>query len=378
MNIQNKEAEFENAVSPLSLRKVGSRLRNLNWTVAKLRRVLMVGGVLIVAVATGYAWLSGGRYISTDNAYIQAPKLLVSTDVSGLVADVRVHDGQAVKTGDILFTVDDKPFRIAVDNAKAQLDQAALNIQSMKEDYQRLLSDAAAQQSQVELAKATYDRTAALVKTGATTAANFDRARFTLNSARSQYKSLQDQAKVLLSKLGGDPDVKVTQHPAYLQAKAALEEMQRQLDHTVVRAPFDGIVTQVDHLQPGTYLVASTASLTNTGAVALIGTDELWIDANFKETDLTYAHEGDPAEITVDAYPGRTWKGRIASISPASGAEFSILPAQNASGNWVKVVQRIPVRIAIEQQPDAPKLRAGMSTYVTVDTGHKRSISELW
>jgi membrane fusion protein (multidrug efflux system) len=166
--------------------------------------------------------------------------------------------------------------------------------------------------------------------------------------------------------LGGDPNFTVSKHPAYEQAKAQVDEAQRQVDHTVVRAPFNGIVTHVDQLQPGVYLVASTAALTNTGAVALVATDDIWIEANFKETVLTWVKPGDSVEISVDSYPDRSWTGKVKSIAPASGAEFSVLPAQNTSGNWVKVVQRIPVRIAVERKPSGPPLRSGMSAVLSL------------
>ncbi|HEY7548393.1 MAG TPA: HlyD family secretion protein, partial [Hyphomicrobiaceae bacterium] len=306
------------------------------------------------------------------------PKLMVSSDVSGLVSEVLVHEGQAVRKGDVLFRIDPRQFQIALDNAKAQLAQTALNLQAMKEDYRRMLSDAASQAAQVELAQKNYDRAVDLSKKGIASVQSFDQARSALDAALKQQQSLCEQAKVQLAKMGGKADFAVTEHPAYLQAKAQLDEAQRQLDHSVVRAPLNGIVTQVDQLQPGVYLVSATAALTNNGAVALVSTDDVWIDANFKETDLTWVKPGDIVEISVDTYPGRTWKGRVKSIAPASGAEFSILPAQNASGNWVKVVQRIPVRIAVERRDGDPPLRAGMSAYVTIDTGHQRSLSELW
>ena len=245
-------------------------------------------------------------------------------------------------------------FQIALDNAKAQLAQTALNLQSMKEDYQRMLCDAAAQAAQVELAQKTFDRAADLMQRGVTSAQIFDQARTALDAALKQQQSLREQAKVQLAKLGGDPNFTVTEHPTYLQAKAQLDESQRQLDHSTIRAPFDGVVTQVDQLQPGVYLVAATAALTNTGAVALVATDDVWIDANFKETDLTWVKPGENVEISVDTYPGKSWTGRVKTISPASGAEFSILPAQNSSGNWVKVVQRIPVRITVDRKADDP------------------------
>ncbi len=371
MNVHPRATEFDPALE-------GTRRPKFVLPKLDLGRVLMIGGVVVVALVAAVLWMSGGRYVSTDNAYIRAPKLMVATDISGVVSHVDVREGQAVQKGDILFGIDPAPFRIAVENTKAQLAQTVLNLESMKQDYKRMLSDIAAQQSQVELAKVTNDRAASLIKTGSTTAVNFDQARYAYNAAQSQHQSLEEQAKVLLSKLGGNPDAPVTLHPSYLQTKATADEAQRQLDHTVIRAPFDGIVTQVDQLQPGAYMVAATAGMSSSGAVALVGTGEMWIDANFKETDLTWARAGNAVEVSVDTYPGLVWTGQIASISPASGSEFSILPAQNSSGNWVKVVQRIPVRIVLDQKKDGPALRAGMSVNATIDTGHKRTLSEIW
>jgi membrane fusion protein (multidrug efflux system) len=372
MNFQLPKAAFEPAAD------IRLRFRKLPMTRQGLRKPLMVGVPLLIAMVAFFAWYTGGRYVSTDNAYIHAPKLMVSADVSGIVSDVLVHEGQYVHKDDVLFRIDPRQFQIALDNAKAQLAQTELNLQSMKEDYQRMLSDAAAQAAQVELAQKTFDRASDLMQRGVTSAQTFDQARTALDAALKQQQSLREQAKVLLAKLGGDPNFTVTKHPAYLQAKAQLDEAQRQLDHSVIRAPFNGVVTQVDQLQPGVYLVAATAALTNTGAVALVATDDVWIDANFKETDLTWVKPGENVEIRVDTYPGRTWTGRVKTIAPASGAEFSILPAQNSSGNWVKVVQRIPVRVTVERRDGDPPLRTGMSTYVTIDTGHRRSLAELW
>lgn len=377
MNAQPPQSNFEDQVTPHAFRSA-MRQRVSMLGPAQIRRILMLGGVAVVAVVGLVAWLMGGRYVETDNAYVRAPKLVVSSKVSGTVTEVRVHEGEKVKKGDVLFVLDQTAFRIALDNAKAQLAQAALNVESMKQDYQRMLSDIAAQQSQMRLAEATFDRAAALMKTGTTTAAAFDQARFALNAAQSQNQSLNEQAKVLLAKLGGKPDLPAAEHPAYLQAKAQLDEAQRQFDLTTITAPFDGIVTQVDHLQPGQYLAAATAGLSGTGAVALVGTGQLWVDANFKETDLTFVRPGNPVTIKVDAFPGVKITGRVESIAPASGAEFSVIPAQNASGNWVKVVQRIPVRIALDRKADAPVLRAGMSVIADIDTGKRRSLADLW
>jgi membrane fusion protein (multidrug efflux system) len=361
------------------------RTREIERTIARslgrkrtLRLLLMVGGILIVLVAAVTFWLRGGRYVSADDAYVRAAKLMVSTDVSGIVTEVDVREGQAVTAGDVLFRIDPRQFQIALDNAKAQLQQTALGIEAMKQDYKRMQEDIQAQQAQVELDQANFDRYAVLVKSDSISKANYDQTRFALAGDKRKLESLKQQAEVQLARLGGNPDVAVTEHPQYQQAKAQVDEAQRQLDHTVVRAPFNGIVTQVDTLQPGTYLVSQTAALTNTGAVGLVSTDNVWVDAHVKETDLTHVKPGDPVGIFVDTYPSRVWSGTVESISPASGAEFSILPAQNASGNWVKVVQRISVRIRVDRKPEDPVLRAGMSVTVDIDTGHRRSLSELF
>lgn len=343
-----------------------------------LRALLMLGGIFAVVVAGGDFWLRGGRYVESDDSYVQAPKLMVSTDISGLVTSVDVHQGQKVETGDVLFRVDPAQYQIALDSAKAQLAATKFTLLAAQQDYQRLQSDIGVQQAQVGLAQVTYDRANSLVRSDYTSRATFDQARFGLDAAQKTLASLQQQAQVALIRLGGNATTPVEQLPQYLQAKAQVDEDQRQLDHTIVRAPFAGIVTEVDSLQPGTFLVAQTAALTNTGAVGLVGTGDVWIDTNVKETDLTYVKVGDPVEVTVDAYSNHVWHGRVASIYPTSGAEFSILPAQNSSGNWVKVVQRLTLRVDLVRHPDDPQLRPGMSATVSIDTGHQRKVADLW
>jgi membrane fusion protein (multidrug efflux system) len=241
-----------------------------------------------------------------------------------------------------------------------------------------MLSNVTAQQAQVALDQVTNDRYAELVKGDNVSRALYDQARFTLQLDQSKLTSLQHQTEVQLAKLGGNPDIPVAEHPLYRQAKAQVDEAQRQLDHTSVHAPFSGTATQVDALQPGTYVVSQTAALTGTGAIALVSTDQTWVTAQMKETDLTYVRPGNHVDVSVDTYPGQLWSGTVQSVSPASGSEFSVLPAQNSSGNWVKVVQRIPVRITIEHQPGSPALRSGMSVYVDIDTGHRRSLADLF
>ena len=341
-------------------------------------RALMLMGVVAVVVGGAVFWLSGGRYISTDDALVDANKLMVSTDVSGVVSEVDVKEGQAVHKGDVLFRLDPKPFQIALDSAQSKMAESALTIKSMEQDYQRMLSDIQAQRAQVELADTTLKRQSALLRIGGTAQQNVDQAQATLHTTESQTTSLQQQAEVQLAKLGGRIGAPLESHPDYMQAKAARDEGQRQLDHTVVKAPYDGTVTQVSSLQPGAMIISSLAAFMPTSAVALVSDGAKWVTANLKETDLTYVHPGQPAKITIDSFPNQVWHGKVLAIAPATGAQFSVLPAENSSGNWVKVVQRLPVRIAFDPDQDISMVRAGMSTNVEIDTNHKRKLSDLF
>jgi membrane fusion protein (multidrug efflux system) len=343
-----------------------------------LGRVLMIAGVIAVVIGGFVFWLTGGRYVSADDAYIEANKLMVSTDVSGLVLSVDVKEGQMVHKGDVLFKLDPKPFEIALANAKSQLAQSVLNIHSMEQDYKRMLSDIEAERAQGHLAQTNYDRQQALVKIGGTAQSNVDQAQAQLGTSSAQIASLRQQAQVQLAKLGGAVGIPVEQHPEYLQAQAAVDEAQRQLDHTVVRAPFDGVVTQVASLQPGAMIVSSLAAFVPTSAVGLVSNSDKWVLANLKETDLTYVHPGQEVDIDIDTFPGRTFHGSVVAIAPATGSTFSVLPSQNSSANWVKVVQRLPVKIAFDPKEDTSMVRAGMSVTVEIDTGHKRKLSDLF
>ena len=336
-----------------------------------LRPALMLGGIVVVAVGSAWWWLQGGRTIGIDDAYVRAAKLAITDDISGIVGEVAVKEGQHVKKGDLLLHLRDRQVQIALAGAKANLAQTALALEAMKRDYVRMLRDVDVKSAQVQADQASFDRYANLVKGGGVTRAEYDDARFKLAADKASLDSLKQQADVQLSRLGGNADVDVTTMPEYLLAQSRIDEQQRQLDHTKVYAPFDGIVTNVDATQPGMYLTVGTA------AFGLISDERVWVEANPKETDLTYVKPGDPVTVTVDTYPGRAWHGSVESIAPASASEFSVLPAQNSSGNWVKVVQRLPVRIKVDRAPGDPALRAGMSVIAEIDTGHMRHFSDL-
>jgi membrane fusion protein, multidrug efflux system len=336
-----------------------------------LRPILMLGGIAVVAIGAATWWLLSGTVVSIENAYVRAGKLSVATDVSGIVQEVDVREGEHVRKDQVLFRLDPRQFQIALAGAKANLTQVALSMEAAKRDYRRMLRDVDAKMAQVQSDQADFERFANLVKGGGVTRAEYDAARFKLAADKAALESLKVQAEVQLARLGGDADIDVARTPEYMKAQAQVDEAQRQLDHTVVHAPFDAITSQVEQIQPGTYLAASAA------AFGLVSTENVWIEANPKETELTHVKPGDPVHFTVDTYPGRTWTGTVQSIAPNSGSEFSILPAQNSSGNWVKVVQRIPLRVHIDRHPGDPELRAGMSVVVDIDTGHVRHLSDL-
>ncbi|MDR3528809.1 MAG: HlyD family secretion protein [Rhizomicrobium sp.] len=338
----------------------------------RFRRVLMIGGVAVVAVVALSAWLSAGRYVGTDDSYVRAAKLMVSPDISGLVKTVDVHEGQHVKQGQVLFTIDPHPFEIAVANTKAALDAARLDVLSSESAYQSLVAQVAAQQSQVKLAQSTYNRYLALAHSNAIAPQTLDQAHMTLTSAQANLAAVQQNATTQLDKILGNPNLPPERAPAYMQAKAAYDEAQRQLSHTVVRAPFEGDVAEVDSLQPGTLVISALSSFSTTSAVGLVSNSNLWIEANMKETDLTHVRVGQPVDVTVDTYPDQTWKCHVDAISRASASAFSALPSENASSNWVKVVQRIPLRVVCDTKPSDPPLRAGMSAVVSIDTGMRR------
>jgi membrane fusion protein (multidrug efflux system) len=368
--LENSMSAVDNSVSTYQASKQGW-LAGLWADKARLRRVLMYWGVGIFLAIAGIVYLISGRYVTSDDSYVHANKLMVSTDVSGLVQSVDVREGRQVKKGQVLFTLDPKPFEIALENAKANLASTVQDVESTRAQYRAAVGQIAAQQAQLNVNQQTYVRYQALAKQNAIAAMQVDTQRAAVLSASATLASLQQAAATQLAKLNGNPNLPAEQTPSYLKAKAAVDEAQRQLDHTTVRAPFDGTVGEVDSLQPGTLVISAMSAFTTTSAVGLIGKDT-WISSDMKETDLTHVHPGAPVSIAVDTYPGCKWEGHVDSVSAGSDSSFSALPAENASGNWVKVVQRIPVRIAIDKSECDRPLRAGMSTVINIDTGKRR------
>ncbi len=330
--------------------------------------LLVVVPVLIVAGAL-FAYVHAGRYVSTDNAYVKAHIVNIAAEVSGTIAEVLVEENDRLGAGTPLLRLRQAPFRIALQRAEATLAQAESEVTADQQAYRQALAEIALHQAAADFARAQYARQEGLRKSNLGTLEALDTAKYTLDAAEQEIAVAQQQAATLLARLNGNADAPVTEHPRYRQALAELQQARLDLQHAEVHAPFSGVVTQ--RPEPGDYVERGQPIM------AIVADQGMWVEANFKETQLTFIEPGQPAEIKIDSYPGRRWRGRVASISEATGAEFALLPPQNATGNWVKVVQRIPVRIEIEPGAGMPRLRAGMSSTVTVDTRHDRTWRDL-
>ena len=329
------------------------------------RRLLMWGVPLLIVLAGGYMYLTGGRYVSTDDAYVKSGMVTISADVAGRVTDIAVKDSQRVRKGDVLFRLDDRSYRFALDRAEANLAQVRLQIEQLRASYRQKRSELQAAKDTLDFQGRQFERSRALVGNKTVSEAQFDQARQAVQAAWQAVAAIEQQIAGILASLGGNAEIATDKHPLVLQAQAQLDQARLDFDRATVRAPIDGIVSRVESLQVGQYLNVGTA------AFALV-TARVWIEANFKETELTHMAVGNAATVTIDSYPGMTLTAHIESIGAATGSEFSILPPQNATGNWVKVTQRLPVRIAIDADDPARPLRAGMSATVEVDTRHRR------
>ncbi|MCO5090839.1 HlyD family secretion protein [Bosea sp. (in: a-proteobacteria)] len=331
-------------------------------------RRLLFSLMPIALIAGGYTYVTGGQVMTTDNAYVQADILGISTDVAGVVGEIDVRDNQEVKAGDVLFRLDDRPFRFALERADAQLGVVGNDLEALKASYKGMQGQIEQGHTDIAFYETAFKRQQDLATKSVASQATFDQARHDLDGARLKLAQLESQLSGIAASLNGKPDAPVAEHPRYRDAVAARAEAERQLDHTTVRAPMNGIVTNVPSLQKGQYLEAATS------AFSLVSTGHAWIQANPKETELTWVKPGQTARIHVDTYPGVVWTGTVDSISPASAASFSLLPAQNTSGNWVKVVQRIAMRVKIDTPAEGPQLRSGMSVTLEIDTGHARGL----
>jgi membrane fusion protein (multidrug efflux system) len=332
----------------------------------RLRTILLMGLPLLAVIVGSIVYLMGGRYISTDNAYVGAQKVLITPDISGKVINVAVREGQRVKPGDVLLTLDPQPYQLALDQAQAKLATARSDFDKAKANLGSLNTLVDLAQKNADLKQRDVDRKTKLAASQAGSAADVDTAMAGMVTAQLQAQFTLQQRDTTLSSLLGNPNLPLEQFPEYAQAKAALDQAQRDLDHTTLRAPIAGTATQVDNIQLGRFVAAG-------GPILSVVDDEApWVDANPKETDITYLRVGQKATLDVDSFPDHTFKGTVVAVSPGTGAQFSILPAQNATGNWVKVVQRVPLRIAFDKGEDVHLLRSGMSVNVAIDTGHSR------
>ena len=335
-------------------------------------RFVLLIVVPLIALALGFVWwLNGGRYVTTDNSYVGAQKVLITPQVTGSIVAVHVVEGQKVKAGDPLFDIDPEPYRIALALAKGRLDSAKVAFANLKSSYVSNADQIKMGEDAVKVRQSDYDRKNELSARGSGTNVDRDTALAALIQAKQILEFVRNQQASTMVKLGGSLDASIDNFPEYIQAKAGVEDAERNLRNTKVLAPIDGVATQVTQIELGRVAPAGQP------VFAVVADKGLWVDANPKESDMTYVREGLPATVTVDAFPGRVWNGKICSIAPGTGAQFSILPPQNASGNWVKVVQRVPLRFCFGPDEDTSNLRAGMSAYLSIDTGRVRTVKGL-
>lgn len=335
--------------------------RGWRWSPRALRVTLLAAGPAVLIVA-GIIYTSiSGRTVSTDNAYLKANRVQISADIAGRVVAVAVGENAVVAQGDVLFRLDDEPFLIAVAGAEAELNQVIADLEARKARYASSQAALARAESDLDFAEREFERRESLAANKVASAAQLDVARQEHERARQEVAEIREEHHALLAELGGDAAAPVTAHARYAMAKAALDRARLDLTHTVVRAPADGVVAQVAQFRPGDYVRPGVP------VFALVESAALWVEANLKETQLAEIRIGQPARVRVVAFPGYVWQARVESFSAGTGSEFSLLPPQNATGNWVKVTQRVPVRLVLERQADEPPLRLGMSAKVEID-----------
>ena len=334
-----------------------------------LKRTVFLIVIPLLAICVGlYLYAAGGRYVSTDNAYVKANVIIISPEVSGRVTSVLVVDNQAVEANDVLLQIDSSPLEITLNRARAQMAVIRTELESLRADYGETVVQAQLAEDKVRYLNRRYKRQQKLLKQGLSSEEKHDEAKHDLQVARREVQIIEQRVQQVLAQLAGNERLPVDQHPRYLTAQTTYDQVAVDLKATTIRAPASGIVSNMK-LQVGEYALAGKPIF------SLIENQPIWIEANLKETQLTHILPGQQATIVADAYPDKIWESVVSSIAPATGAEFSILPPQNASGNWVKVVQRIPINLVITDQAGGPQLRAGMTVSVRIDTRRKRELS---
>ncbi|SON57103.1 p-hydroxybenzoic acid efflux pump subunit AaeA [Hartmannibacter diazotrophicus] len=337
---------------------------------SRLRWPLMLAVPLLIVVGGGYVWATSGRYESTDNAYVKHDIVSIGPDISGRIDEVPVHENQQVKAGDILFRIDDDQYKLALEEKNAALAAARLQVQQLQAAWRNANSAEKEAQETLAYQQTVMDRQQQLLSNGTASRATYDASQHDLETAKQALVQSQQAVDSARAALGGNPDIAVDEHPLVLQAIAARDKAQLDLKHTVVRAPADGIVSEVGVLKVGQYVSEGETT------VSLVETDNVWVEANFKETQLTHMKPGDKVTLDFDAFPSKDITGTVQSLGAGTGSVFSILPAQNATGNWVKVVQRVPVRISIDDDNVKQVLASGLSSTVDVDTGWQRPLPQ--
>lgn len=342
-------------------RRLGRRLGRL---------LLLALGPIALLVAGGYTYVTSGRYVTTENAYVKMDKIAISADVSGPVAYVGARENQIVEPGAVLFQLDPARYRIALARKDAEFQTARSEVEALRAVARQKAAELQLARHDVTFFEAQFKRTDGLKRRGHATQAEFDRALRDHRVALQKVEAIKQDIAGVTASLGGDAEIPTERHPKVLEALAERDRAALDLARTTVVAPQAGIVSNIS-LQAGEHVEAGQP------VFSIVVSDPLWIEANLKETDLTYVRENQEAKVEIDAYPNRVWRARVVGISPATGAEFALLPPQNASGNWVKVVQRIPIRLEIRRRPDDPPLRAGMSVRVEIDTRRQRELPPL-